>query len=242
LVDTRKTPLWQAIAQSLRGEIADRSYAAGDKLPTEANLAQRFGVNRHTVRHALKALAEEGLVRSRRGAGVYVAARPTDYPIGRRVRFRRNVLAGGQMPEKRLLQVEERPATADEAARLRLGPGETLCVARGLSLADGQPLALFASHFPASRLPGIAVALREERGVTEALARCGVADYTRLTTRISARAATATQALQLHVAEGAPLIYATSINADETGTPVEYGLTWFAGDRVTLTVGDDDGA
>ena len=73
-----RIPIWQSIAQSLQSEIAQGHYAAGDKLPTEAELALRFGVNRHTVRHALADLAQGGLVHARRGAGVFVTIRPTD--------------------------------------------------------------------------------------------------------------------------------------------------------------------
>ena len=235
----RKTPLWQAIAQTLSAGIADGVYAEGARLPTEAELAARFGVNRHTVRHALKSLADSGLVRSRRGAGVFVTATPTDYPIGRRVRFHQNVLAAGRTPEKRILQIEERAATPAEAARLGTEAGAAICVYHGLSLASGQPIALFESQFPACRLPGIAQALQASSGVTEALGRCGVADYTRASTRISARPASATQALQLHLTEGAPLIYTTGLNVDPDGLPVEFGMTWFAGERVTLTLGED---
>ena len=233
-----KTPLWKAIATALKDDIAEGRYGAGARLPTEGEMAVRFGVNRHTVRHAIKALVEEGLVRTRRGSGVFVTATPTEYPIGKRVRFHQNVLASGRDPEKRILHIEERGATADEAARLALQPGEAMCVYHGLSLANNQPIALFSSHFPAARLTGISNALQEETRVTAALQRCGVTDYTRASTRISARAATATQALHLQVAEGAPLIYSTSLNVDEAGVPVEFGMTWFAGDRVTLTIGE----
>lgn len=235
-----KTPLWQAIARSLRADIADRIYTAGDKLPTEAALADRFGVNRHTVRHAIRALVDEGLLRTRRGAGVFVTAGPTDYPIGRRVRFHQNILAGGQIPQKRILSIEERPAARKEAEALGLAPRAPICVYHGLTLANEMPIALFSSHFPARRLPGIAEALLHETGVTDALRRCGVRDYTRLSTRISARAASATQALHLHIPEGAPLIYTTGLNVDEQGIEVEYGQTWFAGDRVTLTIDGSD--
>ncbi|MGR3434490.1 MAG: phosphonate metabolism transcriptional regulator PhnF [Shimia sp.] len=229
-----RTPLWSAIAAALRTEIADGRYGPGDKLPTEAALAERFGVNRHTVRHALRALADEGAVRSRRGAGVFVTARPTEYPLGKRVRFHRNVRAGGQAPEKRILALEERGAAPGEATPLALAPGAPVVAYHGLSLADGAPIALFVSVFPA--LPGLADALREETGVTAALARCGIPDYTRASTRISARAADATQALHLHLPEGAALIYATGVNVGTDGAPVEFGRTWFAGDRVTLTL------
>ncbi len=77
-----RSPIWQVIAETLRAELADGRYAPGEKLPTEAQLAGRFGVNRHTVRRALSELGTEGLVWSRRGAGVFVSVPPaTENPI-----------------------------------------------------------------------------------------------------------------------------------------------------------------
>lgn len=233
---SRKTPIWKAIADALRGDMAEGRYAPGDRLPTEAALAERFGVNRHTVRHGIAALAEDGLVRTRRGSGAFVAVLPTDYPIGRRVRFHENLIAAGRQPEKRALLVEERAATEGEAQALKTTPGDLICAYHGLSLADGQPIAVFESLFPLLRLPGLTAALEQTSGVTAALKTVGVADYTRASTRLTAVRATATQALHLQVAEGDPLLRSTGVNVDEDGLPVEYGRTWFAGDRVTLTL------
>lgn len=231
-----RTPVWQAIAQALRNDISEGRYAPGDRLPTEAALASRFGVNRHTVRHGLSQLTREGLVRTRRGSGAFVAATPTDYPIGRRVRFHENLAAAGRRPDKRTLQIECRAASAGEARALGMAPGEEVCAHHGLSLADGLPIAIFESVFPLVRLPGIDTALAETRSVTEALRRVGVADYTRASTRLTAVVADAAQALHLHLREGDPLLRSTAVNVDAEGRPVEYGRTWFAGDRVTLTL------
>ena len=228
--------LWSRIAGVLRREIAEGARPEGAKLPTEADLAARFGVNRHTVRRALAALAQEGLVRSRRGAGTFVAAAPTDYPLGARVRFRQSMEAAGRVPGKRLLARETRPATAEEAAALALAPGAPVHVTEGLATADGRPVAVFRSVYPADRLPGFLDALGAEGSVTRALAACGVADYTRASTRITAVAASALEAAQLHLAEGAPLILAEALNVDPGGRPVEHGLTRFAGERIALTL------
>ena len=230
------TPIWKAIADALRSDLAEGRYAPGDKLPTEAALADRFGVNRHTVRHALSKLVEENLVRTRRGAGAFVAAVPTDYPIGNRVRFHENVLAAGRRPEKRVLDVECRTATQGEATALDLPPGSPVCAYHGLSLADGQPIAVFESIFPLARLPGIDAALTETSSVTAALQTVGISDYTRLSTRLTAMRADATQALHLQIQEGDPILRSTGVNADLAGTPVEFGRTFFAGDKVTLTL------
>ena len=67
-----------------------------------------------------------------------------------------------------------------------------------------------------------------------------MADYTRASTRLTAKLANATQALHLRLTEGAPILRSAGINVDPEGVPVEYGVTWFAGDRVTLTLNPGD--
>lgn len=232
----KRTPIWQSIANSLTEDIAEGRYGPGDKLPTEAELSGRFGVNRHTVRHALKSLSENGLVHTRRGAGVFVAQVPTDYAIGKRVRFHRNVEQAGRLPGKEVLHLETRTADSAEATALGLPEGADVHVYDGLSLADGNPIALFKSVFPAARFPDMPEQLARLRSVTAALNESGVADYTRASTRMTARRATATQALHLRISEGDPVLRTKGINVDPKGSPVEYGITWFAGDRVTLTL------
>ncbi|WP_170573094.1 phosphonate metabolism transcriptional regulator PhnF [Ruegeria atlantica] len=234
-----KTPIWKSIALSLTSDIAEGRYGTGDRLPTEAQLAAQHGVNRHTVRRALSEMAEQGLVHSRRGAGVFVATQPTDYPIGKRVRYHKSISASGKIPGKTILSLTTRAADEAEADALQIAQGDAVHVYDGLSLADGQPIALFQSIFPAGRLPNILEALQDTNSVTKALHRCGVTDYTRISTRLTARAATATQALHLRLPQGAPVLFSAGLNANLEGSPVEYGRTVFAGERVTLTVNDE---
>jgi GntR family transcriptional regulator, phosphonate transport system regulatory protein len=233
-----KESLWSTIAATLQSEIGAGHYHPGDKLPTEAALAVRFGVNRHTVRHALAALAECGLVQSRRGAGVFVAQRPTDYPIGRRVRFHQNVLAAGQTPSRRISRDETRPCDAVEAKALRLRAGQAVHVVEGLSLADEMPVAAFRSVFPAERFPDLIRHLRAAGSITAALNASGLTDYTRAETRLTAQLADPVLALALGVRAGAAVLRTVAVNVDPGGQPVEHGTTWFAGERVTLTVAD----
>jgi len=55
------------IAEHIRASIVDGRYKADDRLPSESELAQRYGVSRPTIREALKRLAAQNLIRSRRG-------------------------------------------------------------------------------------------------------------------------------------------------------------------------------
>jgi DNA-binding FadR family transcriptional regulator len=70
--DTQK--LYQQIAREISAAIADGRYAAGEKLPSERELADEFGVSRPTVRDAMIALEFQGLVEARQGSGVYVSS------------------------------------------------------------------------------------------------------------------------------------------------------------------------
>ena len=72
--------------------------------------------------------------------------------------------------------------------------------------------------------------------MTAALAASGLTDYTRASTRLTAKTAKPAQALHLRLSQGAPILRSVAINIDGTGHPVEYGTTWFAGDRVSLIV------
>lgn len=231
-----RTPIWKDIQSTLAAEIAGGHYRPGDRLPTEAELSTRFGVNRHTVRQALAALAAAGITRSRRGAGVFVSARPTDYPLGRKTRFHQSIAAIGKAPGRRLTRLETRAADAQEAAALQLAAGAPVHVVEGVSLVDGLPLSFSRWVFDARRLPGFLTEMAARQSITAALVACGVADYSRASTRLNAETAPATLALLLESQEGSALLRSEFVNIDTEGRPTEYGLTWFVGDRITLTL------
>jgi len=69
--------LYQQIARAIATAIGDGRYTPGEKLPSERELAEEFGVSRPTIRDAMIALEFQGLVEARQGSGVYVNALPT---------------------------------------------------------------------------------------------------------------------------------------------------------------------
>ena len=68
----RKPKLAEMVVEALRKRIGTGEVGPGEKLPTESQLTQHFGVSRTVVREAIAALAADGLVQSRQGAGVFV--------------------------------------------------------------------------------------------------------------------------------------------------------------------------
>ena len=76
-------PPYLQVAAALRAAILTRKVAPGDRLPSQAELAQRYGVARMTIQQALRILKDEGLVSSRQGSGMFVRER-TARPVGLR--------------------------------------------------------------------------------------------------------------------------------------------------------------
>src|SRR5450631_4844234 len=115
--------LWRQVADGIERGIAEGRFAAGERLPGETDIAETYGVNRHTVRRALATLAERGLVRAERGSGTYVEAAKLAYPLRSRTRFSEIVGAGGREPRGQLIGASDEVATRELARRLGLKTG-----------------------------------------------------------------------------------------------------------------------
>ena len=229
--------LWQTISSTIIEEIKSGHFLPGKKLPTESDLARRFGVNRHTVRRALLSLKQGGLIASQRGAGVYVLHGKTDYKIGERVRFHQNLLDSGRSPSREWLAITTRNPDTKEIRALKLSKGEEVHIYEGKSFADNVPIALFKSVFPAKRFPDLPEKLMVNQSLTTSLKDSVIDDYTRLSTQISTVLPSPTQRSQLKLNQDIPLLKTLSINVDLLGNRIEFGTTWFASDRVSLKLG-----
>lgn len=230
---------WRQIADEIEADIARQRFGPGEQLPTEARLAARFGVNRHTVRRAIASLAERGLLKAAQGRGTFVESWPLSYPIGPRTRFSENVARERHQPGGELLRAVEVPATPDVARALAIPSGAPVAAVCTRRFADGTPISCGILHLPLPRFSGFAEAYRRHNAVTPALAACGVDDYSRLETRIAARPATAEEAALLNLAPGRVVLAVTSINVDRDRQPIEFAQVAFSADRVELLVARD---
>lgn len=227
-------PLWQQIADTLaRGFAADR-LAPGTRLPTEARLAERFEVNRHTVRRAIEALVRAGLVRVEQGRGAFIADDLLDYAIDTRTRFSERIRRQNRVPAGRILRVREMPASAPVAEALEIVEGAPIVLLERIGLANSVPLSLTDHCFPTNRLPGIAAALQETASITAALQRVGVDDYVRRSTKVTARMPTAAEADRLEMPRSRPVLVCENVNVNSRDQPIEFGVARHPSSRMQL--------
>jgi len=228
--------LWRRIADDIEQEIVAGDYTAGERLPGEVEIAQRFDVHRHTVRRALAELALRGLVRAERGSGTFVEPRRIAYPIGSRTRFSEIVGGAGREVGGRLIADSEEPASGAIAERLRIPAGAPVIRLEILRSADELPICAGTTWVSAKRLPGVAEIYRAHRGMTATLAHYGIHDYRRHSTRISATSADALDAHRLRTVPGRPLLMVDSVDVLPSGEPILMSRSRFAPDRVELVV------
>ena len=227
-------PRWRQISHALSAGIGPGGLQPGAKLPTEAQLAAQYGVNRHTVRRAIETLVRSGLVRVEQGRGSFVAEDVIDYAVSPRTRFSEWIRRQNREPSGQVLQVRALAATAQVAAGLGIETGGPVALLERLGLADGVPVSLASHYFPQARLPGILDALRDSPTITAALAAVGVPDYLRQVTRVAARMATAAEAGLLQVPRSRPLLVCENVNVDRTGRVVEFGIARYPSTRVQV--------
>ena len=229
--------LWRQIADQIRLGIAAGNLGSDGKLPPELALSERFGVNRHTVRAAIAALVQEGVLRAEQGRGTFIEARKKlSYPIAKRTRFSTGL--EGQVRERKstLLAHAVEPATERVAEALSLTPGVLILRMELLSEVDGRPLSRGTAWFDAERFSGFEAAYAETHSITAAFKRYGVDDYLRRSTVVSARHADPADLRDLGLAPGAIVLVTVALNVDMEGRPIEFAETRFAADRVELSV------
>lgn len=233
---TRRTgvAIWSQIEQHLADEIDAGRLRPGSQLPREAELALNFGVNKHTVRRALASLEQRGLVRIEHGRGSFVQEGAIDYLLGKRTRFLENLSAAGVQGKRTFVQSSEIPADDHVAAALRLKAGAPVTFVRTLGEAKGHVISVAEHYFPAARFRGIDELIKRHGSTTTALKAMGVADYTRLETRITARLPEPEIAELLKLPGTRPVLSLETITIDQAQKPLDFAHTYFAGDLVQL--------
>lgn len=147
-----RIPLYYQVENVLREKIASGAFAAGDKLPTESDLIDLFGVSRITVRQALSALADENLIERRQGSGTFVAQRRT-----RKRKFEGVTHLTGSLDELiemgldtpvKMLEFNRIEADKHEAELLQVKTGTTVFMLKRLRLHENQPYSLIVNYLP----------------------------------------------------------------------------------------------
>jgi DNA-binding GntR family transcriptional regulator len=206
---------YQQVADRLRGAIQSGELRPGEALPTEKQLAERYGVSRPTIRAALGLLRTEGLIDARQGSGAYVRLRRA----ARRVPIPRLPDAGGtpgSRDGRSIIEAGPTTVWGEIASLLGVEEGAQAFVRRGVvTTAEGEPRELVANYFPLVQKP--------PQRTPE-----------RMASLISARMPSPDEAAALATPPGVPLLAMLLASYDEDGDPIQVMETVWPADRYAI--------
>ncbi len=228
----RKAPArYEEIAVYLRGVIAESQL--GDRLPSESELCEQFGVSRMTARHAIQILEREHLVHRTRGKGTFVSARPVPRLLGSPLSFTESMRRRGMRASTTVIDARyDRPGEADVKA-LEIGADDRVGVLERLRKADGVPMAI-----ERAVLGPTCASVIESIGdgslhvAFEAMGRIP----SRATAGVTARIATADERDLLELDEAGVVLCERRVIYDQDDVPLEHTETRYAADRYVFDV------
>ncbi|WP_431879262.1 GntR family transcriptional regulator [Amycolatopsis sacchari] len=226
------TPKHAQLREILRRTI-ERELPPGSPIPSERELAQRYGVSRLTVRSAIGKLVEEGLLTRARGKGTFTATRRMDLQLYLSS-FTNDMRRRGLVPTTKVLGLAAEVPPAPTANALGLAPGSSAYRLTRLRCADGVPLALELGWYHPGPLPGL---LDQDltQSLYELLARHYDLRFDHGRQIVWAEAADRETARLLGIRAGDPLLVFRRISTT-AGDPVEDITSWYRGDRYQVTM------
>lgn len=146
MAETNSKPAYVLMADILSQQIHSGVYQAGQRLPSEISLSQRYGLSPMTVRRAVKYLAETGLIKSVHGSGTYVS-RLNLQESAFNFNIFKSLFDRGPQIKVKLLDANISFATQQQAERLQTMPGIHLVALTRLITTDGEPIAVHNTYF-----------------------------------------------------------------------------------------------
>ncbi|MFC3337923.1 GntR family transcriptional regulator [Paracandidimonas soli] len=236
LLKASPVPFYAQIRDALRKQILDGALASHQRLPSENQMIEMFGVSRITVRQALQELESEGLIVRVHGKGTFVAKPIAFQNLATLQGFGEAMHPHGFDTRSDLVSVREIPAEGLVAERLQSRPGAACVEIRRIRYLNQEPVSVETSYFlmaVGGRLAredlstkDILVILESSYGI--ALGRANLV--------LGAHQANQEQARQLGVATGFPLLHIERLTHDRAGLPLMYEHLFHRGDSFRYTV------
>lgn len=228
--DPEGPAVYRQIANDLRAAIERGDYQPGQRIPGENALMAEWGVSRNTARDALAVLRDEGLTDTRRGAGNFVRRfklipRPANERLSRKTWGEGRSIWSADMqgrPSDAEVEVIEIEAPERIAGSLGIATGDPVWRRSRLYYADGRPVQMATSYFPAGLVAGSAITQPNPGpgGVYARLLDLGHPPA-RFREEVRARMPLQEETRALKLAAGIPVIHIFRIAFEEDGTPLE---------------------
>ncbi len=224
-------PRYYQLREILREQILNGQWSPENRLPSERELSEQYGLSRMMVRQSVTELVKEGLLYREQGKGTFIASPKITQQLLRLTGFTEDIKARSQKPTTKVLSAEMWAADSTVAEKLRIKEGQLIFRLRRLRLADHEPLAVEMS---------LVNFIGCEKLLEEDLEQNSL--YRLLETKYGLPPAEAEQELEaglareeeaglLKIEVGGPVLLTRRVTYTERGQPIEYAKSVYRGDK-----------
>jgi GntR family transcriptional regulator len=227
-------PAYAQLVRIILGQLAAGVFRPGDRLPSEAQLCERYGVSPMTVRRVVNILVDQGAVIAEQGRGTFVKPLELSTATFNLDRLREFFREGGQTSVK-LLEARVAPASERTARKLAIEPGQFAVFIRRLIYQNQDPVLLHREHVIYDPTRPIVEAEMEVTALRGLFSGGGESHLKRGDLAIDATTLTSEEAALLRSRAGAPAFRLEHVFHDFGDRPVSWGWFICSGDRLSFT-------
>lgn len=234
---TSPIPYYHQLLEIIKQKIKGGVWSPGERIPSEAELCETYGISRTVVRQALHELEAERIITKRKGKGTFVAKpKISEGLIQKLTGFYQDMVERGLVPETKVLFQEIVPANEKIARYLDVPIGTEIIEITRLRSIHNEPIQLVTTHIPQQLSPDLVSVDLNNRSLYEYLDSEYNIKIERGIRYIEAVLANQKEAQLLEIDEGDPLIMLDSVSYSETGQAIEYYHAVHRGDRSRFVV------
>ncbi len=224
-------PLYHQIQQRLLEQIQSGELKPGKPLPSIQQIAALMGVSQMTVRQAVRALIELGVIYSRQGKGTFISGIKLERDFRQVLSFTEETLARGATPSSKVLLFRIQPRGPEAKEALGLGDDEKVFLLRRVRYADSVPMAIESSCLPVRLCPGLIETFDPATSLHDELADQYGIQLMVTDEVVEVGKASAEDGHLLEIAPQSPVFLFTRVSYLDNGTPAEHVMSVYRGDR-----------
>ena len=229
-------PIYQQIIDWMRANIASGRWGEHFQLQAEDDLAQALNVNRGTLRNAIKALIDDGLLIRIHGKGTFVAGRKVEQPLaGSLVTFSEGLIQQNIAYTTTVLQQQIVQADEELAALFKLKLNDPVLCLQRVRRVEDKPIIFFTNYVPIKHLPQIEHKDFANRRLFDVIEHDYGLRIKWAQRYFEACVADAQVAGALDISEGSPVMFAKQITYSDRDVPIEASDIWLRGDSFRLS-------
>lgn len=231
------TPLYAQLKASIVNAINQGILSSGDKVPTEEELCERFGISRPVIRQAYSELSSEGILHRVKGIGTFIREKEIQSHFFQTIStYEEDIRRVGLSPEVKILQREIIDTAGPFQTLLNLPPEAEVIHIRFLYLGNKVPFCLVDSYVPHALFPFLLSKALESTPLYQLLE----SDYSRIIVQairtVDAIIASDKEAVTLNIPKGAAIHEVKTIATDQNETILEYSRACYPGERNAFDV------